>query len=209
MSGLAVLARALDPQVGTPNDAASEKILDAALQLSAASGVRNLTMDEVARRARVGRMTVYRRFKDRDGLVEALGVRETRRLLAELDAATNPADPIEEQMAAGFVTSLRITAEHPLLARLARTEPETVLEALNGGTTGAFFPAVAFLAHRLQLAQAAGVVGKDVDVVAAAELVVRVAVSFVLVPESRLPLDDEDALRDVARRHLVPLVKGI
>ena len=111
-------------------------------------------------------------------------------------------------MAAGFVTSLRIAAGHPLLARLARIEPEVVLEALNAGEAGAFRPAVAFLAHRLELAQQAGVVGDDVDVHVAAELLVRVAFSFVLVPGSGLPLDDEDALRAIARRHLVPLVSG-
>jgi AcrR family transcriptional regulator len=205
---LAVLARALDKGVDPPDDAVSERILDAALALSAASGVRNLTMDEVARRARVGRMTVYRRFDDREGLVEALGVRETRRCLAELDAATDPTAPIAEQVAEGFVTSVRLAAEHPLLARLAQVEPEVVLDTLNAHRGGAFAAAVAFLAHRLRQSQDAGVVGKDVDVDVVAELLSRVAFSFVLVPASSLPLDDEERLRTIARRHLLPLVGG-
>ena len=194
---LAVLARALDPQVGTPEDAVSARILDAALALSAASGVRNLTMDAVARRARVGRMTVYRRFGDRDGLVDALTVREARRCFAALDGAADPDQPVADQVAAGFVTSLRMAAEHPLLARLARVEADTVLEALNGGL---FDAAVAFLAARLRL------VVPDADVDAAAELLVRIACSFVLLPASRLPLGDEDRLREIARTHLVPLL---
>jgi AcrR family transcriptional regulator len=203
---LAVLARALDTGVATPEDELSERILDAALQLSAASGVRNLTMDEVARRARVGRMTVYRRFRDRDGLVEALVVRETRRCLAELDAAADPEQPIAEQMAEGFVTSLRLAFSHPLLQRLARVEPEVVLDTLNDDQAGAFTAAVAFLAHRLRRSQEAGVIGRDVDVDVVAELLSRIAFSFVLVPGSGLPLDDEDRLREIARRHLVPLL---
>jgi AcrR family transcriptional regulator len=194
---LSVLARALDPAVGTPDDAMSNRILDAALALSAASGVRNLTMDEVARRARVGRMTVYRRFGDRDGLVEALTVREARRCFAALDGAADPEQPLADQIAAGFVTSLRISAEHPLLARLARVEGETVLETLNNGL---FDTAVGFLASRLRLAV------PDADVDVAAELLVRIACSFVLVPGSGLPLDDEDRLREIARAHLVPLL---
>jgi AcrR family transcriptional regulator len=202
-SPLAVLARALDPEVGTPEDALSARILDAALALSAASGLRHLTMDDVARRARVGRMTVYRRFGDRDGLVEALTVRETRRCFDALDRAADPGQPIADQVAAGFVTSLRIAAEHPLLARLARVEGETVLEALNGG---AFSGAVAFLADRLRQAQRAGVLAAGADVEAAAELLVRIACSFVLVPGSGLPLGDEDRLREIARAHLVPLL---
>jgi AcrR family transcriptional regulator len=194
---LGVLARALDPGVDTPEDAVSERILDAALALSAASGIRNLTMDAVARRARVGRMTVYRRFGDRDGLVDALTVRETRRCFAALDSAADPAQPPAEQIAAGFVTSLRMAAEHPLLARLARVEAETVLEALNGGV---FDAAVAFLAERLRPL----VPARDADV--AAELLVRIACSFVLVPGSRLPLDDDARLRAIARDHLVPIL---
>ena len=204
----AVLARALDTAVAPPDDATSERILDAALQISAASGIRNLTMDEVARRAKVGRMTVYRRFGDREALVEALGVRETRRCLAELDAAADPSAPIDEQFAAGFVTSVRIAHEHPLLARLARVEPEVVLDALNDRPAGAFAAAVAFLAHRLRLAQQAGVLGDHVDVEVVAELVSRIVFSFVLVPDSALPLDDEERLRQIARQHLIPLLGG-
>lgn len=193
----AVLARALDPGVDTPEDAASERILDAALALSAASGIRNLTMDAVAHRARVGRMTVYRRFGDRDGLVDALTVREVRRCFAALDAAADPREPVADQIAAGFVTSVRMAAEHPLLARLARVEADTVLEALNGGV---FAAAVAFLAERLRP------VVPEADVETVAELLVRIACSFVLVPGSRLPLDDDERLREVARAHLAPLL---
>ena len=203
---LELLARAFDDEAAPPHDAISERILDAALAISAASGLRNLTMDAVARRARVGRMTVYRRFRDRDGLVEALSVRETRRCLAGLDAATDPTQPIAEQVAEGFVTSLRFAAEHPLLARLARVEPELVLDALNAQRGGGFATAVAFAAERLRQSQRAGVLDAGVDVEVVAELLVRVALSFVLVPGSRLPLHDEDALRAIARRHLVPLV---
>src|SRR5205085_11301052 len=112
-----------------PDDPASDAILDAALALSAASGIRNLTMDDVARRARVGRMTVYRRFGDKAGLVEALSAREGRRCLEQLDAAVDLEDPVPDQIADGFVATLRIAREHPLLNRLARLEPETVLNS--------------------------------------------------------------------------------
>jgi TetR/AcrR family transcriptional regulator, repressor for uid operon len=203
---LQVLARALDPQVGTPEDATSERILDAALALAAASGLRHLTMDDVARRAGVGRMTVYRRFSDRDGLVEALVIRETRRCLAALDGAADASQPIADQVAEGFVTSIRLATEHPLLARLTRVEPEVVLDFLNTGPAGAFGAAVAFLSHRLRQSQEAGVLGPHVDVGVTAELLARLAFSFVLVPASGLPLDDDERLRAIARAHLAPLL---
>src|SRR3954470_10029901 len=110
---VALLARALDTAVEPPDDAVSERVLDAALELAAASGIRNLTMDDVARRAGVGRMTVYRRFGDKASLVEALSTREGRRCLEQLDAAVDLEDPVADQIADGFVATLRIAREHP------------------------------------------------------------------------------------------------
>lgn len=168
---MSALARALTADV--PAD--SDHILDAALALAAASGLRHLTMEDVARRAGVGRMTVYRRFGTRGALVDALAGREARRCLAELEAASAPDAPLEDQVAAGFATALRITREHPLLARLARVEPEAVLTAfadadLMGLCTG-------YLSERLRRA------GLH-DTEEKAELLVRVAVSFILLPDT-------------------------
>jgi AcrR family transcriptional regulator len=201
-----VLALALDPRVEPPDDALSERVLDAALALAAASGIRNLTMDEVARRAGVGRMTVYRRFGDKAALVQALTVRESRRCLGQLDAAA-PADaPIEEQVAEGFVTSLRMAREHPLLNRLAKLEPETVLATFTRDT-GVFAAMRAFLAARLRASQEAGVLG-PMDVEQTAELIVRVTLSFVLIQETVLDLEDDDSAREAARRMVLPLLRG-
>src|SRR6478672_13881339 len=113
---LATLTRALAD--APADDATSTRILDAALELAGASGLRNLTMDDVARRAGVGRMTVYRRFGDRGRLIEALTAREAIAFLARMDAASRPEDPIADQVAAGFATAIRLAREHPLLNRL-------------------------------------------------------------------------------------------
>src|SRR5947207_15718722 len=93
-----LLALAFDPDVQPADDALSERILDAALDLAAASGLRRLTMDDVARRAQVGRMTVYRRFGNHASLVDALAVRECRRCLDRIAGALDPAEPLEERL---------------------------------------------------------------------------------------------------------------
>jgi TetR/AcrR family transcriptional regulator, repressor for uid operon len=203
---VALLARALDTAVEPPDDAISERVLDAALALAAASGIRNLTMDDVARRAGVGRMTVYRRFGDKTRLVEALAIREGRRCLAELDAAARPEEPIADQVAEGFVTSVRLAREHPLLNRLARIEPESVLRALTADGGAMFALARAFLAERLRAAQKAGTLDRKVAVDEAAELLVRLSFSFALIEDSVLPLEDPDRARDVARRLIAPIL---
>lgn len=204
---LTLLAGMADAGADLPIDAVGNRVLDAALELAAASGVRNLTIDAVAARAHVGRMTIYRRFGDKRGLVAALGAREGRRCLAELDAAS-PADaPIAEQVAAGFATSLRLAREHPLLSRLGRLEPEAVLAALTEEGGALFALARDYLATRLRESQQLGVLG-PIEVEATAELLVRLMVSFVLLPESALPLDDGERVRELARRLLVPILAG-
>lgn len=195
------LARASEP----PTDAAGERILDAALALAAASGLRHLTIDDVARRAGVGRMTVYRRFGDKRRLLEALSLRETARCLAELDAASDPGDEIADQVADAFVASIRIANEHPLLNRLARVEPEAVLAATLADGAAPFRIARAYMADRLRAAQEAGRMG-ELDVEAAAEILVRIAISFVLIQPSVLPLDDPERLRAAAVLLVAPIV---
>ena len=194
-------------QADAPSDATSERILDAALTLAAASGLRNLTMDDVAARAKVGRMTVYRRFGDKRRLLEALGAREVQRCLAELDAAGDPADPIAEQIADGFVASMRIAREHPLLNRLASVEPEAVLEVTIADGAATFAMARAYMAARLRAAQAEGSLG-EMEVDAAAEILVRLAISFVLIQPTTLPLDDERRTRALARQLIAPIVSS-
>ena len=202
-----LLATGLAGAIEPPGDAASERILDAALDLAAASGLRHLTMDDVAARAGVGRMTVYRRFGDKQRLLETLAIREARRCLAELDAAGDPDDDIRDQIADGFVASMRIAHEHPLLNRLARVEPAAVLEAAIADGAATFILARSYMAARLRAAQAAGALG-DLDVDAAAELLVRLAISFVLIQPSVLPLDDEGRLRELAKELVAPIVSG-
>jgi AcrR family transcriptional regulator len=207
MEASSLLVRALDPEAGPPDDATSRRILDAALDVAAASGIRHLTVDGVARRAGVGRVTVYRRFGDRQGLVEALGVREARRCIAILDEATPPDQPIEEQVADGFVAGLRLIREHPLLSRLVTHEPAALLDALTHPRTALFPLARAYVAGRLAMAKPAGA-RTDLDLEQAAEAFLRITVSFALIEDTVLPLDDEDAAREAARRLIAPIVVG-
>jgi AcrR family transcriptional regulator len=190
-----------------PADPTSERILDAALELVGASGLRHLTMDDVAARAGVGRMTVYRRFGDRDRLVDALATRESRRCLAEIDATVDPGAPIDEQIAQGFLTSLRLVRDHPVLARFARHEPATALGALNQDGAAIFAISRAFVAERIRDAQARGIVG-DLDPEVAAEILIRLGFSFLLMPATALPVEDDEELRRIARELIAPVLGG-
>jgi AcrR family transcriptional regulator len=188
-----------------PGDATSERILDAAVEVVAASGLRHLTMDEVAARAGVGRMTVYRRFGDRDRLIDALAGREARRCLAEIDATVDPGAPVEEQIAQGLLTSLRLIRDHPVLDRFARHEPGRALTALNQDGGAIFAISRTFVAERIRDAKRRGTVG-EVEPVYVAELLIRLGLSFLLMPVTALPVADDRAMRTLARETIAPML---
>lgn len=70
---------------GTPGaDPATQAILDAAVVEFERHGFRRVALDDVARRARISRTTIYRRFANRDELVAAVIDRENAVLFADI-----------------------------------------------------------------------------------------------------------------------------
>src|ERR1700760_5119911 len=65
-------------------DPATTAILDAAVVEFEQHGFRRVALDDVARRARVSRTTIYRRFAGRDELVAAVIDRENAVLFANI-----------------------------------------------------------------------------------------------------------------------------
>ena len=199
-----IFARALDPSVRTPDDATSEKILDAALEVAVLSGLKHLTVEDVAQRAGVGRITVYRRFTDKQGLLDALMVRELRKNLVALRSSVDVRLEPEEQIVEGFVTAIRIAREHPLLLRLFRHEREDALAIV--GTPEVFALMRAFMAMQIRGDRRRKKTKGGADVELVAEMVVRLGLSFLLLPDSIIPLDDDKAVRKLAWNAIVPMM---
>src|SRR5438067_1806293 len=130
-----LLARALANAGAEHEDPLARRILDAAVAEAAASGLRALAIDAVARRANTTRMTVYRRFGRREQLIEAMATREARRFIAAVSAAIAGLPAIAEQGAEAFVSGLRFMHEHPVARRAIESEPDAIvciLEAEDG-----------------------------------------------------------------------------
>ncbi|MFH8253616.1 TetR/AcrR family transcriptional regulator [Streptomyces roseolus] len=186
-------------------DRTALRILDAALEQFTLLGLRRSSVDDVAKRAGVSRVTVFRRFRSKDGLVEATLLRELARFHQLLDATVAPLPTLEERVVEGFVVTLRHTRVHPLFGGLLRLEPELVLPHLTVRGSSTLSSTVDYLTARLRRAQKAG--GRpDEDPRPLAELMVRVAVSFLLDPAGCVAMDDEDRARAFARRYLAPLL---
>jgi AcrR family transcriptional regulator len=103
------------------------QILDAARATVLDFGVRRTTVSEVARRAGLSRMTVYRRYPDGASLMRALMTREFGELLTTSLASLS--DGVSGR--ASVVRAAALTVEellsHPLMLRLLELEPETLL----------------------------------------------------------------------------------
>ena len=86
-------------------------------------------------------MTVFRRFANKERLVEIVIAREIRRGVMELDRAWDGGGSLEERLVHGFSFAMRFTGEHPLFGRLLRSEPEVVLPlvTVDGGPALALY----------------------------------------------------------------------
>lgn len=184
------------------DDALAARILDATVQEAASVGLRRLAIEDVARRAGTTRVTVYRRFGRREDLIEAMAVRETHRFLAAMQQAVEPFDRIEDKGAEAFVAGLRFLNAHPVSRRAIESEPEAVVQYLRADDGLLFRLGREFVAEGLREA------APDTAVDEAAETLARIFVSFLLLPDSVVPFDDEVAVRDYVRRVIAPLSRA-
>lgn len=179
--------------------------LDAARECIVAVGLRRTTLTDIARRAGVSRMTIYRRWNDTQSLLGDLLVREWSGLLLESGLATTDDAPLREQLAegvAGMVAALRSNA---LFQRIIELDPELLLpylvERLGRNQTWM----LDLLADRLRDGQADGSV-RDGDPDLLARVVLLTAQGFVLSAHTHAgtPEDLDAELALLVDRYLEP-----
>ncbi len=180
-----------------------DPLLDAARACVMAVGVRRTTLTDVARRAEVSRMTVYRRFPDVDALIQALMTREFSHVLSDSIAANHAEPTVRERIAAGASDGVHALSEDPLFLRLLDVDPELLLPYL-AQRYGAFQHLVldAFVAL-LEEGMAEGSVRRTdpLALAGALELCLR---GWVLAARA----EDPDGVRVRALTELRPLLEG-
>jgi AcrR family transcriptional regulator len=201
VSSAPAILRALEADGDAPEGDVAQRILDATVQEAATTGLRRLAIEDVARRARTSRVTVYRRFGRREQLIEAMAVRETRRFIEAMREALSSIEGIEEQGAEAFVAGLRFMHAHPVAKRAIEAEPEAIVESLEAEGGLLFDMAREFVANWLR---SAGVEHPAID--AAAETITRLFISFLLLPRSTVALDDDAATRAYVRVCITPIL---
>jgi AcrR family transcriptional regulator len=192
------------PVVG--EDALFDRVAAAALDEFAEHGIRRTSMEDVARRAGVSRMTVFRRFTSKQGLVEVVIAREVRRGMQELDLLWESAETLEDRLVAGCEFAGRYVRGHPLFDRLLRSEPEVLLPplTLDGGPVLELYRSL--IAHRLQAEVNAGrAATSDIDGVA--EVIARLAISLLLTRDGTITFDDPNSVVRLVNLTLLPMLQ--
>lgn len=160
-----------------------ERILAAALVCIEDDGLAATSIEDIARRAEVGRATVYRQFPGgREQVLSETITWEVGRFFAGLEAAIADAPDLASRLDLAFVAGNRALTDHALLHRLLRTEPEAVLTELAVATDLVLGLIVASLTDALDHEILAGRVRSDLDVPVAADHLGRLFLSYLGTP---------------------------
>jgi len=182
-------------------DSTLEAILDAAVVEFEQHGFRRVALDDVARRARVSRTTIYRRFANKDELVAAVIERENVRLFADIAAELKQAAPQSNYYVEAFTLSILKFRRHRVLDRMMTDEPGLLLE-MAGQHYGA---AIERMAEALRVIFPAGFAERigEQAVLELADTILRYAAMVLLLPSAQ-PLETADDIRSFAAQHFLP-----
>src|SRR6185295_7137892 len=188
------------------NEDPQSAYLDAARACILDVGWRRTTLTEVARRAGVSRMTIYRAWPDMPSVLGDLMTREwgevVARAVTEADAALGKRATAADRIVAEVVATTRALRENELFLRIVELDPELLLPYLLT-RRGRSQQAIAELtAGRLREGQQDGSV-RDGDPVAIARSLLLATHGFVL--SAHTMVDDEVGEDDLDREleHLV------
>ena len=191
--------RGPDPRDGYL-DAARDCILDL--------GWRRTTLTEVARRAGVSRMTIYRAWSDMQQLLGDLMTREWAGVVAATVAEEDPEATAVDRLVGDIVGTVRTLRDNELFLRIVELDPELLLPYLLSRRGRSQDAILAMVEEAVRVGQAAGEVRAG-SPVAIARAVVLAAHGFVLsthtmVDDRATQAELDDELAGLLARALAP-----
>jgi AcrR family transcriptional regulator len=192
-----------------PQPAASpgtrERILDALVEHVSQVGMHKLTMDDIARRAGLSRVTLYAYFQNKHEIVRAAALRELERFLAELERVSGGFPEGEQRLVKTFAHACRYLREHPLVQRMIRSEPE-LLATYAARETPAIPLAREWVSDKLAQSHTGELSAAERE--QAAEVIVRAVHSLVIAPESAFSLDSPSGPERYVERWILPALRA-
>jgi AcrR family transcriptional regulator len=115
----------------SPQPKSLEKIVQGAIRAIGRHGVRKFSMSDICDEAGVSRGTLYRYFKSKEQVLEAVGEHLERTLRTSLDEAVTASPAPENRLEVVLQALLNYRTAQPDVARLVETEPSMVLDFLT------------------------------------------------------------------------------
>lgn len=175
-----------------------DRLLDAAKACILDGGIHTTTLADVARRAGVSRMTLYRRYIDVRTLVHEVLLRDFTALLRRQAGLELPGNPAREVLVTQTVAVVEAFQGDPLLRQVLDTDPEFITPYAMRRFGGIQEAAVAILATRLEAGHRDGSIRKD-SVAVQANTVLLTAQAFVLSASAVAAVPSDRLLGELAR----------
>ncbi|MFG3658596.1 TetR/AcrR family transcriptional regulator [Streptomyces sp. NPDC047706] len=193
------------------NSSDSDAVLDAVRDCVLGVGVRRTTMTDVARRAGVSRMTLYRRWPDVRSLVGDLMTREWIAVAMGAMPESRPAAGTRAPLVDGLVAGVKAFRAHPLFQKIVDVDPELLLPYMLDRRGASQEALLELLADALRKGHADGSV-RQAPAERQARTVLLILQSFALSLRTMTDEDDADLttaaflaeLRTVLERTLTP-----
>jgi AcrR family transcriptional regulator len=192
-------------------DEVTARILSATLEQAELVGIRRITMPDIARRSGVGRATLYRRFPNKNALIEAMVLNVARGYLDGNQQARAQGETLEDRILFGTVFAIQFLRNNRLLRKLLRTEPETLLPSLTIDAGAIIDFATEHSANLLRTdlyGDAPTTAQQERHLHTVAELQTRLTLSFVVTPHTAIKLENLDQAREYVRAYLMPMIDG-
>src|SRR3954454_135554 len=113
-----------------PASSSDDTYLDAAREAILAVGWSRTTLTDIARRAGVSRMTLYRRWPDTQTLLADLMTREWGHVVTAAGVGTTEDGTALDRIADGIVATVQALRANALLRRIVDVDPEVLLPYL-------------------------------------------------------------------------------
>ena len=150
-----------------PDAGDRDLILEAARACALDVGLRRTTLADVARRAGVSRMTVYRQYGDLSAIVSSLLTRELLGLLGGCREEVAHLPTARERLVGAGVLLIERLAQHPLWCKVLDLDPELLLPLVVDRFGSSQRAIVEVVAQEVRLGQADGSVREgDADLLA-------------------------------------------
>jgi AcrR family transcriptional regulator len=158
-------------------------------------------MGDVAQAAHLSRGSVYNHFQDRETLVDAVLERAADRFVESSEASVRKRRTLAGQVAEAAVF-IRAHGDDPRLT-VAPGDDQLLATLLTARVDGLVARWVKFWDPYLADAERRGEIRKGIDYDRAAEWIVRIMLSLVVMPSTVVDLDDPDAVRAYVQEFVV------